>query len=68
MFGELSDIGGGSYGQVITQARGNGDFLDTLDGKISNPIPARVGARTVSICEAALNAIETGQPQVPDWF
>jgi predicted dehydrogenase len=59
---EGASVGGHGWGKSVL------DFLDTLDGKISNPIPARVGARTVSICEAALNAIETGQPQVPDWF
>jgi len=41
------------------------DFLDLLEGKIPNPIPARAAARTVAVCEAALLAIRTGQPQKP---
>lgn len=59
---EEASVGGHGWGRSVI------DFLDTLDGKIENPIPARVGARTVSICEAALKAIDTGLPQQPEWF
>lgn len=41
------------------------DFLDLLECKITNPIPAHAAARTVAVCEAALLAIRTGQPQKP---
>jgi predicted dehydrogenase len=40
-------------------------FFDTVAGEVENPIPARVGARTVAVCDAALRAIETGRPQQP---
>jgi predicted dehydrogenase len=55
-------VGGHGWGKSVI------DFLDAVDGIIPNPIPARVGARTVAICEAAFVAIETGQPQTPKWF
>lgn len=52
-------VGGHGWGSSVT------DFLDTLDGKIENPIPPRVGARIVAVCEAAMNSNKTGQPQKP---
>ncbi|MEM7344929.1 MAG: Gfo/Idh/MocA family oxidoreductase [Chloroflexota bacterium] len=55
-------IGGHGWGRSVI------DFLDLVDGKIDNPIPARWGARIVSICEAALVSIQTKQPQKPHWF
>ena len=55
-------IGGHGWGRSVV------DYLNLLDGKISNPIPARWGARIVSICEAALDSIRTKQPQSPHWF
>lgn len=44
------------------------DYLDVLEGKMENPIPAEAGARVVSVCEAGLESIRTGQPQKPVWF
>jgi predicted dehydrogenase len=44
------------------------DFLDLLDGKIDNPAPARKGAMNVAVCEALLEALQTGQPQRPERF
>ncbi|NKB72121.1 MAG: hypothetical protein GKR89_34010 [Candidatus Latescibacteria bacterium] len=44
------------------------DFLDLLEGRIDNPIPARHGARTVALCVAGLEAIKSGQPQRPVAF
>ncbi len=44
------------------------DYLDLLDGKISNPIPASRGANIVSVCAAALESIRTKKPQSPHWF
>ena len=44
------------------------DYLDVLDGKIENPIPAEAGARVVAVCEAGLESIRTGCPQKPVWF
>lgn len=41
-------------------------FLDLLEGKIENPISASDGAKTVAVCEAALNSIRTGKPVTPD--
>jgi predicted dehydrogenase len=55
-------VGGHGWGGSVT------DFLDVLDGEIDNPIPATVGARIVSVCEAALTSIRTRQPQQPHWF
>ena len=55
-------IGGHGWGRSVV------DYLNLLDGKISNPIPARWGARIVSICEAALDSIRTKRPQSPHWF
>ena len=55
-------VGGHGWGGSVVA------FLDCLDGKTPNPIPARNGARVVSVCEAALKAIQTGQPQKPEWF
>lgn len=57
-----ASVGGHGWGRSVI------DFLDTVDGIMQNPIPARVGARTVAVCEAALRAIETGRPQTPEWF
>lgn len=47
-------VGGHGWGGSVTA------FLDTLDGKIANPIPAREGAKTVAVCEAALQSASTG--------
>jgi UDP-N-acetylglucosamine 3-dehydrogenase len=55
-------VGGHGWGRSVV------DFLDLLDGKISNPIPARRGAQIVAVCEAALDAIRTKRPQSPHWF
>lgn len=55
-------VGGHGWGRSVV------DFLDLLDGKIDNPIPARAGARVVAVCEAALQSIRTGRPQSPHWF
>ena len=60
----LSDeavVGGHGWGRSVV------DFLDTLDGRIENPIPARMGARVVAVCEAGLKSIHTGRPQKPEW-
>ena len=55
-------VGGHGWGRSVVE------FLDTLEGKIENPIPASFGARTVAVCEAALASIRTGQPQRPALF
>lgn len=55
-------VGGHGWGRSVV------DYLDLLDGKISNPIPAQVGARIVAVCEAALESIRTKRPQSPQWF
>ena len=55
-------VGGHGWGRSVI------DFLDLLDGKIRNPIPARWGAQIVSVCVAALDSIHTRRPQVPHWF
>ena len=55
-------VGGHGWGRSVV------DFLDLLDGKISNPIPARRGAHIVSVCAAALDSIRTKRPQAPHWF
>ena len=44
------------------------DFLDLLEGRIDNPIPARAGAQTVALCTAGLEAMQSGQPQRPVAF
>ena len=44
------------------------DFLDTLDGKIKNPVPSRIAANNVAICEAALISMRTGKPVRPENF
>lgn len=49
-------IGGHGWGGSVA------DFLDTLDGKIDNPIPLLQGARTVALCEAAIESSKTGKP------
>ncbi|MXZ76177.1 MAG: Gfo/Idh/MocA family oxidoreductase [Gemmatimonadetes bacterium] len=54
-------VGGHGWGRSVI------DFLDTLDGRIENPIPARMGARVVAVCEAGLESVRTGRPQTPDW-
>ena len=54
-------VGGHGWGRSVV------DFLDTLDGKLENPIPARIGARVVAVCEAGLESIRTGLPQKPEW-
>ena len=59
---EDAAVGGHGWGRSVI------DFLDTLDGKRENPIPARVGARVVAICEAGLESIRTGLAQKPEWF
>jgi predicted dehydrogenase len=43
-------------------------FLDALEGKAPNPIPARFGAKTVAVCEAAFASIASGRPQKPEEF
>ena len=58
---EDAAVGGHGWGRSVV------DFLDTLDGKMENPIPARVGARVVAVCEAGLESIRTGRPQKPEW-
>jgi predicted dehydrogenase len=57
-----SVVAGHGWGQSVVQ------FLDVLGNKIANPIPARVGARTVAVCEAALQSIQSGHPQRPVRF
>ncbi len=54
-------VGGHGWGRSVI------DFLDTLDGRIENPIPARMGARVVAVCEAGLESVRTGLPQKPAW-
>lgn len=54
-------VGGHGWGRSVI------DFLDTLDGRIENPIPARMGARVVAVCEAGLESVRTGRPQRPEW-
>lgn len=54
--------GGHGWGGTVV------DFLDTLDGAIENPIPAREGANVVAVCEAALKSIKSGKPETVDWF
>lgn len=54
-------VGGHGWGRSVIE------FLDTLDGRIENPIPARMGARVVSVCEAGLESVRTGRPQKPEW-
>ncbi len=55
-------VGGHGWGRSVV------DFLDLLDGKIDNPIPASRGANIVSVCAAALESIRTRRPQSPHWF
>ena len=55
-------VGGHGWGQSVV------DFLDVVEGKTENPIPARVGAKTVALCDAALESIRTGKPQCPIRF
>jgi predicted dehydrogenase len=55
-------VGGHGWGRSVV------DFLNLLDGKISNPIPARNGAQIVVVCEAALDSITSKRPQAPHWF
>ena len=55
-------VGGHGWAGSVVQ------FLDVLAGKIANPIPSRDGAKVVAVCEAAINAIESGQPQRPAEF
>ncbi len=54
-------VGGHGWGRSVI------DFLDTLDGRIENPIPSRMGARVVAVCEAGLESVRTGRPQKPEW-
>lgn len=54
-------VGGHGWGRSVI------DFLDTLDGRIENPIPTRMGARVVAVCEAGLESIRTGRPRKPAW-
>ncbi len=44
------------------------DFLSVLSGDMANPIPLRDGARTVALCEAALDSIEGHRPVRPERF
>ena len=39
------------------------DFLDVLEGKKPNPSPARLGARTVAVCDAAFRSMASGKPE-----
>ncbi|MEM7531787.1 MAG: Gfo/Idh/MocA family oxidoreductase [Chloroflexota bacterium] len=55
-------IGGHGWGRSVV------DFLDVLDGKIDNPLPGKIGAQIVSVCDAALESIRTKRPQSPRWF
>ena len=55
-------VGGHGWGRSVV------DYLDLLDGKISNPIPASWGANIVSVCAAALESIRTKKRQTPHWF
>jgi predicted dehydrogenase len=57
-----SVVAGHGWGRSVIE------FLDLLENKIANPIPARAGARTVAVCEAALQSIQTGHPQRPARF
>lgn len=50
-------IGGHGWGGSVN------DFLDTLDGRINNPIPLTENARTVAVCEAALKSVCSGHPE-----
>jgi len=59
---EGAAVGGHGWGGSVAE------FLDLMEGKIENPIPARVGAKTVAVCEAAFQAIESGRPQCPARF
>jgi predicted dehydrogenase len=53
-------VGGHGWGGSVK------DFLDYLDGRIPNPIPLEEGARTVALCEAALESARTGTPKSVD--
>jgi len=44
------------------------DFLDVLEGKKPNPIPARFGAKTVAVCDAAFRSMASGKPEEPEEF
>ncbi|MDI7275971.1 MAG: Gfo/Idh/MocA family oxidoreductase [Anaerolineae bacterium] len=44
------------------------DFLNLLEGRIENPIPSRVAAMGVAVCEAGLLSAKTGRPQRPAQF
>ena len=44
------------------------DFLDVLEGKKPNPIPARFGAKTVAVCDAAFRSMASGKPERPEEF
>jgi predicted dehydrogenase len=56
--GEL--IGGHGWGGSVIE------FLDLLEGKIENPIPATFAAKTVALCEAALKSLKTHKPEMPE--
>jgi predicted dehydrogenase len=56
--GEL--IGGHGWGETVIE------FLDLLEGKIENPIPATFAAKTVSLCEAALKSLKSHKPEKPE--
>ena len=57
------EVGGGHgwAGAVV-------DFLDVLEGKKPNPIPARFGAKTVAVCDAAFRSMASGKPERPEEF
>jgi len=55
-------VGGHGWAESVVE------FLDLLAGEIENPIPARIGARIVAVCEAAFDAIKSGRPQRPVEF
>ncbi len=44
------------------------DFLDVLDGKRENWMNSTFGARNVSICDAAMKSLRTGNVETVTWF
>ena len=56
--GDTTDsvVGGHGWGGSVK------DFLDAIDGKIDNPIPAEEGAKTVAVCEAAIESAKILKP------
>jgi predicted dehydrogenase len=58
---EEYSVSGHGWGRSVVE------FLDTIDGSMSNPIPPRESARTIAVCEAAFISIRTGKPEKPLW-